>query len=186
MQRLSKLFFSNPLLARLVLAVLAYCGYYGGRWVSNEPLHLALTSLSGLVYAVCILFSPFFISLATYLQGRSRWFRLLSAGVIPFLWLTKDVLVLTSAHPLIECLYWYFNPMYIFYTCFVCIEIGLATLMGRALLRRRGIEIQVFSPEVIALIGTAMLVMAVIYAWGQGENLHALYLEVYRWLFRGG
>jgi hypothetical protein len=180
-----KIFSSHPLLAWLSLAVLAYGGYYGGRWVSYAPLHLALTGLSGLVYAVCILFSPFFIYLADYLRGRSRQARLLSAGAIPFLWMTKDVLVLTTSHPLLECLYWYINPMFIFYSCLLCIEIGLAVLLGRGLLSRRGEEQDMVSPAAVALIGAAALVMITIYNWGQGENLHSIYLEGYRHIFGG-
>lgn len=186
MQRLLKIFISHPLPAWLSLSVLVYIGYYGGRWVSNIPLHLALTGLSGLLYIISILFSTFFIYLASYLQGLTPRTCLLSAAVIPFLWMTKDVLALSAAHPFFECLYFYFNPMYIFYVCIMSIEIGLAALLGRWWKRRTGCEMQVYYPAPVIVIGTAMLVMIAIYSWGQGENLNAFYLEGYRLLFGGG
>jgi hypothetical protein len=136
--RLKNTFLQRPLLAWASLAVLAYLGHYGGRWVSYAPLQLALTSLSGLIYAACILTSPFFINLAGYLQNRHRNDRLLNAAAIPFLWMTKDIVLLSASHPLRESLYWYFNPMYIFYTCIVLVQIQLASALGRGLLRKQG------------------------------------------------
>ena len=112
--------------------------------------------------------------------------RILAASLVPFLWMTKDVLALMGSHPIVESLYWYFNPLTIWMVCLLAVEVGLGTLAGRYLLKRRGQTIRVvtFGPLAAILIGGA--VFGGIFAWGQGENLYALYLDSYRLLFGSG
>ena len=65
-------------------------------------------------------------------------------------------------------------------------EMGLGTLLGRYILKRRGKTIRVvtFGPLIAILVGAALF--AGILAWGQGENLYVLYLDSYRLFFGSG
>jgi hypothetical protein len=91
-----------------------------------------------------------------------------------------------ESHPFLECLYWYFNPLTVWMICLLAIEMGIGTLLGRALLQRGGQSMKVISFAPIAAIVIGAIVFGGIYAWGQGENLFSIYLDGYRWIFGSG
>lgn len=176
----------EPLFIVAIIALLSYFVYYSSRQIPNSALHQVLAAGFGTIYFLSIFFGPLFIYTTKYVQGDPLGKRILASCAIPFIWVTKDVFVLMESHPFLECLYWYFNPLTIWMLCLLAIELGLGTLLGRILLKRRGLAIRVISliPIVAILIGTATF--AGIYAWGQGENLFSLYLHGYRLLFGSG
>jgi hypothetical protein len=100
--------------------------------------------------------------------------------------MTKDVVVMMGAHRIIESLYWYLNPLSIWVLCLLSVEMGVGTLIGRLILKRRGREIQVFTWGPIAAIVIGAAAFGGIFAWGQGENLYVLYLDGYRLFFGSG
>ena len=53
-------------------------------------------------------------------------------------------------------------------------------------MKRRGDPIAILSPGPVAVILAGVAIAAVIYAWGQGENLFSLYLDGYRLIFGYG
>jgi hypothetical protein len=169
-----------------IIALLSYIIYYGARSIENQTLHQPLALLFGTIYFLSIFFGPLFIYTSTYLQGASLTKRILVTGAIPFLWMTKDVILLMESHPFLECLYWYFNPLTIWLVCLLSIEMGFGTLLGRYLLNRRGQSIKVFSLAPVAAMLIGAVAFGGIYAWGQGENLFSLYLDGYRILFGSG
>jgi hypothetical protein len=100
--------------------------------------------------------------------------------------MTKDVLTILESHPLLECLYWYFNPLSIWMVCLLMVEMGAGTLLSRFIRRRRGEKVKVFTPTPIVIGLLGLVTFAGIYAWGQGENIFSIYLNVYRFLFGRG
>ena len=176
----------KPVLMLFIVALLSYIIYYGSRQITNPNLHQALAVIFGTIYFLSIFFGPLFIYTYTYINGISLGKRILAAGFIPFLWMTKDVFLLMESHPFLECLYWYFNPLTVWVICLITIEIGLGTLLGRYILRRRGRSMKVISLAPLAAIFIGAIVFGGIYAWGQGENLFSLYLDGYRMLFGSG
>jgi hypothetical protein len=176
----------TPFLSVLLVAMASYLIYYGSRRIDNQFLHRSLAASSGLVYFCSIVLGPLYIYTAGYLKGATPGGRILLASLLPFLWITKDVLVLTESHPLVECLYWYLNPLSAWMVCLVAIEIGGGTLLARYILKRRGEPIRVVSPAAAATILVGLVVAGTILAWGQGENLFSVYLDGYRLLFGSG
>ena len=176
----------SPLLSVLFLALISYLVYYGSRRIENQALRQILPAGSGTLYFVSIFFGPLYIYTVTYLRGVRLPGRLLACCLIPFLWMTKDVLVLMESHPFLESLYWYLNPMYIWLACLLAIEMGLGTLLARYVLVRRGQTIRVITAAPIAAIVIGLVIFGGIYAWGQGENLFSVYLDGYRLLFGSG
>jgi hypothetical protein len=175
-----------PILSVLILALISYLVYFGSRRIENHLLRQSLAAGFGTLYFVSIFFGPLYIYTVTYLRGVPLPGRLLACCLIPFLWMTKDVLVMTESHPFLESLYWYLNPMYIWLACLLVIEIGLGTLLARYILVRRGQPMQVITAAPIAAILIGVVVFGGIYAWGQGENLFSIYLDGYRLLFGSG
>jgi hypothetical protein len=176
----------KPILIVFIVALLSYFTYYGSRRIENQAIHQPLATFSGIIYFLSIFFGPLFIFTTTYVQGVPLGKRIFAASAIPFLWMTKDVILLMESHPFIECLYWYFNPLTIWMVCLLAIEMGFGTILGRVLLKRRGRPITVISVSPIIAILIGAVAFGGIYAWGQGENLFSLYLDGYRLLFGSG
>jgi hypothetical protein len=176
----------KPLLAVFLIALISYLIYYGSRRIESQPVHQALSFLFGTIYFCTIFFGPLYIYAYGYLHGLSLPGRIVTSSLIPFLWITKDVILLTESHPFLECLYWYFNPLSVWMVCLLAIEMGLGTLIARTLLRRRGQPLKVVSVGPVAAIVIGGLIFGGIFAWGQGENLFSIYLDGYRLLFGSG
>jgi hypothetical protein len=176
----------KPFAVTFVIALVSYLIYYSSRSIQNQPIHQTLALVFGTSYFLSIFCGPFYIYTTTYLQGVPTSRRILLSSLIPFLWITKDILVLTESHPFVECLYWYLNPMNIWVVCLLSIEMGLGTLTARYFQTRRGQSLQVVTRAPIATILVAIVIMLSIYAWGQGENLFSIYLIGYRFLFGYG
>ena len=170
----------------LSFALVSYLGYYNAHRIGAGWLHQSTAALAGAVYFASIFFGPFYVYIRTYLSGVSLPGRILATALVPFIWMTKDVLGLLDSHPPLECIYWYLNPLNIWMACLLMVAVGGGTLVARLLLKRHGHTIKVFTPTpvFIALIGITLF--AGLYAWGQGENLFSLYLHGYRFLFGGG
>ena len=107
----------RPLIQIALLAVVSYLGYYGARGIASQPLRQGLASIAGTFYFISIFFGPLYIYTRAYLEGLPLVRRVLLASLIPFIWMSKDILVMLESHPLLECLYWYFNPLYIWLVC---------------------------------------------------------------------
>jgi hypothetical protein len=185
-ERSSRAAIVKPLLTVFLIALVSYLVYYGSRLIGYRPLHQALATVFGAIYFVSIFFGALYIYTFGYVRGVSLPVRILASSLIPFLWMTKDVLVMTESHPFLECLYWYFNPLSVWMVCLLAIEMGAGTLLGRAILRRRGQEMNVVTIWPVASIVIGALLFGGIFAWGQGENLFSIYLDGYRLLFGSG
>ena len=169
-----------------LVALVSYLVYYGSRLIGYQPLHQALAAAFGAIYFVSIFFGALYIYTCGYVRGASLPVRILASSLIPFLWMTKDVLVMTESHPFLESLYWYFNPLSVWMVCLLAIEMGAGTLLGRAILKRRGQQMKVLTLGPVASIVIGALLFGGIFAWGQGENLFSIYLNGYRALFGSG
>ncbi len=176
----------KPLLSAFLLALISYLIYYGSRRIENRPVQQILAALFGTIYFCCIFFGPLYIYTQGYLRGLALPARILASSIIPFLWITKDVLLLTESHPFLECLYWYINPLSVWMACLLTVEMGLGTLLARYLLKRNGRSIKVVSLTPVVAIIIGGLIFGGIFAWGQGENLFSIYLDGYRLLFGAG
>lgn len=172
----------------LIVAGIAFVSgiiYFTSGEMERSMLHTVIASLSGLAYFLAISFGPLYVFAATRLRGSSIPESVLASSVTPFLWMTKEVLVLTGSHPFLECLYWYLNPLNIWLAILMVAEFGAAALIVRSKKKRTGaVAGSLLAP--VALIAGSLTVFALMYAWGRGENLYVIFLEGYRVLFGSG
>lgn len=169
-----------------VVMLLSFFGYNAGRTLGIEWGHQFLQALFGTTYFLSVAFGTLYIYTAAYLQKRSLPVRIGLSLITPFIWMTKEVLWLTQAHPIEQCLYWYLNPLNIWLLSLMIFEMGVATLIGRSLQKRADSSIIVFSRgPVVTIVGALAFVIAA-YAWGKGENLYVLFLEGFRVLYGSG
>jgi hypothetical protein len=176
----------KPVLILFFLALVSYLIYYGSRLVGNQVIHQALAAVFGTIYFVTIFFGALYVYTDCYVRDVPLGLRIVASSLVPFLWMTKDVLVMMGAHPIVESLYWYFNPLSVWVVCLLSIEMGLGTLIGRTILKRRGREIKIVTLGPLAAIIIGAAAFGGIFAWGQGENLYVLYLKGYRLFFGSG
>jgi hypothetical protein len=169
-----------------LLATVSYLIYYGSRLVGGPAIHQVLAAAFGTVYFVAVFFGALYVYTDCHVRGMPLGRRMVAASVVPFLWITKDVLLMMGSHPIVEGLYWYLNPLSVWLVCLLSVEMGLGTLAGRYILKRRGraISVVTFGPLAAIVVGAALF--GGILAWGQGENLYVLYLDGYRLLFGSG
>ncbi|MCD6582746.1 MAG: hypothetical protein J7K90_13190 [Desulfuromusa sp.] len=175
-----------PVLTVMGVMVISYIGYFGSRQVSNNGLHQVMAELFGATLFLSISLGTIYVYMTAYLRGASLIERILASLVVPFIWMTKEVWVLTESHPFLQCLYWYFNPLNFLLVSQVVMEMGVATLLARMVLKKRGVAIRVLSPVPLAFVFGGLGLGIISNVGGNGELLYVTFLEGYRLLFGSG
>ena len=176
----------KPVLVVFVLMTVSFAGYFGSRQVTSEWIHAVMALVFGTTYFLAVAFGPAYVFGSTTLRGVSLPARILAAYVNPVIWMTKEVLRLTESHPFAEALYWYCNPLNVWLVSLSVLEMAVATLIARRMLRRRGEDIRVVTPAPVIISMASLVFVISVYAWGKGENVYVLFLEGYRHLFGAG
>jgi len=175
-----------PILSLLFVAAVSFWGYFGSRHISNDTIHQLIAKLFGTTYFLSVAFGTLYVFTIVYVRGVPLSGRILAAFVVPFLWMSKEVIRLTESHPILECLYWYFNPLNVWLVSLMVLEMGIATLIARAILKRRGQQLKVVTPAPLAVILGSLVFVISVYAWGKGENIYVIFLNGYRFFFGYG
>jgi hypothetical protein len=176
----------TPVLSLLLLAFVSYLGYFGSRYVDSDAIHQLMAKIFGSAYFLSIAFGTLYIFTIGHIRGVPLSGRILASFVVPLVWMSKEVLRLTESHPILECLYWYFNPLNVLLVSTMALEMGIATLLARAILKQRGRLLRVVTPAPVAVILASLLLVISGYAWGKGENVYVIYLNGYRFFFGFG
>lgn len=175
-----------PVLVTVAAATSAALVYFNSGSIENTTIRDIMALVSGIIYFVSVALGPLFVYTATYVRGSSLSERILASFFTPFLWMTKEVLLLLQSHPFNECLYWYLSPLNIWLVMFMGLQFGAGTLIGRFILKKRGSSTRVITagPLAVMIISLSLVISA--YAWGKGENLYVIFLEGYRMIFGYG
>jgi hypothetical protein len=176
----------KPVLIVFAAMVISFSGYFGARQAASGGLHQVMALVFGTTYFLAVAFGPAYVFAVTTLRGVRLPVRVAAAYVNPLIWMTKEVWRLTEAHPLREALYWYCNPLNVWLISLAVLEMGLATLVARRILRRRGANLKVVTPAPVIIALASLVFVISVYAWGKGENVYVLFLEGYRHLFGAG
>lgn len=182
--RIKRLF--TPVLSAFAVMAFSYFGYFGARSMDGGALQQWMAAVFGTTYFLSIAFGTLYVYTVAYVRGASLPERIIASSIIPFIWMTKEVLRLTASHPLVECLYWYLNPLDIWLVSFVVMEMGIATLIARLILKRGNRGMRVISGSPVVVIVVSFIFAVSVYAWGEGENVYVLFLKGYRALFGFG
>jgi hypothetical protein len=145
-----------------------------------------LAAVSGTLLFVSVTFGVFLIYPMAYLRGAPLGERVLASLINPFLWATKENLRLYVSYSLGECLYYYFNPLNIWLFLGIIAQMGLAEMMCRGMRAHRGEEVKTYGAAPVAAFLISLLLVIVLFAWGQGENAYVIFLSGYRSLFGAG
>lgn len=177
----------EPAAAASGALVLSAAFYYLSRRLDNQLAHQALAAVFGTTFFLSVAVGGFFVYRTARLRGASFAERVIAACATPFLWATGSAARLYESHTVLECLYWYLNPLNIWLAAFLVLEMGLAEMWTRKTLNNRdGTTLKAATPGTIAAVSLSFVFIVFCYAWGQGENLYVIFLEGYRHLFGSG
>jgi hypothetical protein len=175
-----------PVFWVLLIALVSMTGYFASRAAGGGEWQSAFTMVLGISYFVSVAFGTLFVFSSATIGGAPMREKVLGSFVVPFAWATKEVLRLTESHPVSECLYWYVNPLNVWLVTLMTLEMGVATLIARWVLKRRGEADRVATPGPIAVIVGSLVFVIAAYAWGKGENIYVIFLSGYRLIFGSG
>jgi hypothetical protein len=164
----------------------SFMGYFGSRHIGHDALHQAMAGFFGTTYFLSIAFGTLYVFTTAYVRGATFSERILASFANPFFWMAKEVVRLTGSHPFSESLYWFFNPLNIWLVSLMILEMGVATLVARAVMKRRGEKERIVTMAPLGVILGSLAFVIAAYAWGRGENLYVVFLKGYRFLFGFG
>ena len=160
---------------------------YNLSWrLDNVALHRVLASFSGTLLFLSVEFGGLLVYPMAYFRGATWKERILASLINPFLWATKECIRLSISFSLLECFYYYLNPLNAWLLLSVTAEMALAELMCRGRRRRRGEDVRVLHPTAVAVLLVSLSLVVSLYAWGEGENVYVIFLEGYRVFFGPG
>ncbi len=175
-----------PVLSVFIVMSVSYAGYFGSRHLDGGLVQQWMACFFGTTYFLSIAFGALYVYTTARVRGAGLTVCILASLVNPLIWMTKEVLRLTESHPFLESLYWFLNPLDLWLLSFVIMEMGLATLMARTILKKKGEEVSIFTMgPVVTVLGSLIFAIS-IYAWGEGENIYVFFLKGYRLLFGYG
>lgn len=180
--------FLRPVALVFAVMTVSWAGYYGSRHLGSDILHQLAARIFGTVYFIAVAFGALYVYTVAYLRGASLRERVLASAVNPFIWMTKECARLYAAYTLPQCLYYYFNPLNFWLLCFMIFEMGIASMIARKILVRRGdpAGAQTLSAGSLSAAGAGLLLVITAYAWGKGENLYVIFLAGFRFFFGSG
>lgn len=176
----------SPAVPIFAVMALSMVTYHLSRQIDNAGVHRVLATIFGALWFLSVAFGSFFVYAVSRLRGASLAERMLAISITPLFWATKEVIRLYESHTVAECLYWYLNPLNIWLLSFMILEAGLADLLCRYLLKRRGEAVRVAHPAPLATVAASLVFAVGCYAWGKGENIYVIFLAGYRLLFGSG
>ncbi len=178
--------FLFPVIIVFIVMALSFLVYYGSRLIENQNVFIILARISGTTYFLSVAFGTLFVYTVSYIRGAPLGERILASAVNPFIWATKECIKQLEVYSFAESLFYYFNPLNFWLICLMVLEMGIATLIARWILKRRREGIKVATPAPLLVIAASLIVVIFVYAWGKGENVYVIFLKGYRLFFGTG
>ncbi len=175
-----------PVCTAFLVMVVSIFMYSFSKTLDNNTVHQLMAFIFGTTYFLAVAFGTPLVYSFAYLGGASLKLRILAISITPFAWATKECIKIYESHSVLECLYWYLNPLNIWLIMLMAVEAGLADLYCRRLRKKRGEDIRVANPSSLSVVFISLLLFISAYSWGKGENIYVIFLEGYRHLFGSG
>ncbi len=178
--------FVTPVTVVFVIMTLSWLAYNVAWKLESATLHHILASVSGTLLFFSVALGTLVVYSMAYFRGASLKERIAASLINPFLWATKECIRLSVSFSLFECVYYYANPLNVWLAFGVTAEMALAEMLCRQRSRRQGADIRVLHPTAVVVLLTSLSLVVSLYAWGEGENVYAIFLEGYRFFFGPG
>lgn len=178
--------FIYPVAVVFTIMAVSMATYHFSRTIESAAVHRWVATVAGTTWFLSVAFGSFFVYAVACMRGATMAERLLAISITPLAWATKEVFRLTESHTLLECLYWYLNPLNIWLVSFMVLEAGLSDIFCRFLMKKRGSAVRVANPKSLLTVSASLIFAISCYAWGKGENVYVIFLAGYRALFGSG
>ena len=175
-----------PVLVMFLVVTASWIAYNLSHQIGNQAAYLVTANSIGTLFALTTFFSPMIVYFWTFKRGASPSHRLAAAFVIPFLWATKECIRVSTAFGFLECIYYYLNPLNLFYLCFIFVQLGIAALICASSDRAAGL---INKNHIIIALGfliAGSCFAVLIYVMDRGEALFWLFMNGFRIIFGTG
>jgi hypothetical protein len=139
-----------PVLKLLLVTAAAGMAYQAAWRIPIRAIHQAVSAAAIGVYFAGLGFGTLYVWIACTGRGASTVERVLACAIVPFLWMTKEVIRVGQVWPLPDALFFYLNPLHVTMACVAIEEMGLAELILRRRRRSRGEAVRVLSAGPLA------------------------------------
>jgi hypothetical protein len=172
--------FFFPVVHLLVVMTVSYLVFKLSRHIESHQLYHILSHVFGLMLFASLGFGTFYVYPAAYFRGATAGEMILASLANPFIWATKEVILLTGIYTLGESIYFYLNPINCLLFSGVAAQMGLCEILCRRKIRKRGETVSVLSlPAVLALV-IGVFSVVLIFAWELGVNHFYIFQEGYK------
>jgi hypothetical protein len=176
----------GPALLVLIVMTCSWAVYMLSPKIPNFYAFQFFAVISGVFYFISLGFGAFYVYYVAYRGGAGPIERIVAALISPFIWMTKEVVIIASIYTLPEALYYYINPIHTLLIAAAVAEMGVADMLVRRRLRKEGAVPRALTfPAVTAVVlGAAWIV--VMFAWGLGVHHFYIFQEGFKALFGYG
>jgi hypothetical protein len=178
--------FIAPVLTVFIVMTLSYIVYMLSPKVPNFTLFQILATTSALLLFLTLWFGVFYVYPKAYFRGASVGERIVASLINPFLWATKEVVVVAGVYSVPEALYFYLNPVVIWVFSAVVAQIGLSEILCRRRAKKQGKKIRVlaFAAVIAIILGVGNFMFALL--WDVGVHHFYFFQEGYKAIFHPG
>lgn len=144
-----------------------------------------LCYIFGLTFFISLVFGAVYVYIAASRRGARTGEKIIAGLVGPFLWSTKEVLVVSSIYSLGEGIYYYLNPVNFLLFSLVLAEMGVAEVMCRRLEKTRPEGQSSPLPAILAMV-LGLGSIAFMFAWELGVHHFYIFQQGYKAFFGFG
>jgi len=144
--------FIVPLVIGVGIMAVASLGFPGARLLSPGTVRTVLLWIFGPLMFISIWFFGFVGTPIAYFSGARLIERLIVAFANPVIWIVRMLGKVSCQFGPIELVYFFFLPWTFGLVCMTLVEFSVSDLVCRAIDRRRGSAVRIFSPVVLVLL----------------------------------
>ncbi len=178
--------FLGPVLLVFVVMSLSWAIYMLSPRISNFTVYQIVAIVSGIVLFISLGLGSLYVYYAAYAGGAGPAERILAALINPFVWMTKEVVIIASVYTVPEALYYYLNPVHLLLLAAVAAEMGASDLLVRRRLKKSGTVRSVFAATPVSAVVLGIAWIVTMFAWGLGVHHFYIFQEGFKALFGYG
>jgi hypothetical protein len=144
--------FIVPLVIVVGIMAVSSLIFHGSRMLDPGTTRTALLWIFGPLMFISIWFFGFVATPIAYVSGARFIERLIVAFANPIIWVIRMMAKVSCQFGAVELIYFFFLPWTFGLVCMTMLEFSVSDLVCRAVDKRRGGAVRVFSPAVLVIL----------------------------------
>ncbi len=178
--------FVGPVGSTFLVTALSYACYMLSPKIPGYTLFRIVAVISGVVLFISLGLGTLYVYPALFRRGAPVAERIVGSLVTPFLWMTKEVVIIGGVYTAGEALYYYLNPIHLLLLSAVIAEMGAAQLWINRALVKGGARRRAWSLPALVTILIGLGWFAFMFIWDLGVHHFYIFQEGYKALFGYG